>query len=134
MLLKLTKSVRNCQHPILWRNHQNWNLSFRNFLLKYEPRIKDNELHGKEQKIYTNFFYFHIFYFDIYFYIFSDSRSFKKRCQKKVVRSPSTPCFQFSLIRENYFYGVHRYFLILSIEKFYDVVMYWYRLFCAYRL
>ena len=60
MLSKLTKSVRKCQHPILWRNHQNWNLSFRNFLLKYEPRIKDKELHDKEQKIYTNLFYFYV--------------------------------------------------------------------------
>ena len=25
MLSKLAKSMRNCQHPILWRNHQNWN-------------------------------------------------------------------------------------------------------------
>ena len=58
MLSKLTKSVRNCQHPILWRNYQNWNLSLCNFLLKYEPRIKDKEPHHKEQKIYTNFFYF----------------------------------------------------------------------------
>ena len=35
-------------------------------------------------------------------------------------------CSQFSLIRVNYFYGVHKYFVILSIEKFYDVV-YWKR-------
>ena len=26
-----------------WRNHRNWNLPFHNFLLKYEPRIKDKE-------------------------------------------------------------------------------------------
>ena len=31
-----------------------------NSKLKYEPRIKDKELHDKEQKIYTNFFYFYI--------------------------------------------------------------------------
>ena len=60
MLTKLTKFVRNCQHAILWHNHQNWNLSFRNFLIKYEPRIKDQELHDKEQKVYTNFLYFYI--------------------------------------------------------------------------
>ena len=30
---------------------QNWNLSFCNFLLKYEPRMKDKEPHDKEQKI-----------------------------------------------------------------------------------
>ena len=46
MLLKLTKSARNCQH----RNPQNWKLSFRNFLLQHGPRIKDKELHDKEQK------------------------------------------------------------------------------------
>ena len=57
MLLKLTKSVRNCQHPILWSNHQIWNLSFRDFFLKYEPHIKGKQLHDKEQEIYTNFFY-----------------------------------------------------------------------------
>ena len=57
MLLKLTKSVRNCQHPILRRNHQNWNWSFRNFLVKYEPRIKDKELHDEKQKIYTIFLF-----------------------------------------------------------------------------
>ena len=57
MLLKLTKSVRNCQHPILRRNHQNWNLFFRNFLVKYEPRIKDKELHDEKQKIYTIFLF-----------------------------------------------------------------------------
>ena len=51
MLSKLTKSMRNCQHPILWGNDQNWNLSFRNFLLKYETPIKDN-------KKYTQFFLF----------------------------------------------------------------------------
>ena len=56
MLSKLKKSLRNCQHFILWRNHQNWNLPFRNFLWKYEPRIKDKEHHDREQKIYTNFF------------------------------------------------------------------------------
>ena len=60
MLSKLTKSVRNCQHPILWRNYQNRNLSFCNFLLKYEPRVKDTEPCDKEQKIYTNFFYFYV--------------------------------------------------------------------------
>ena len=51
MLSKLTKSMRNCQHPILWRHHQNKNLSFRNFLLKYELRIKD-----KENNFHLNFF------------------------------------------------------------------------------
>ena len=56
ILSKLTKSVRNCQHHILWRNSQNWNLSFRKFLLKYEPCIKDKEPHDKEQKIYTTLF------------------------------------------------------------------------------
>ena len=54
-LSKLTKSGRNWQHPILWRK-----LPFRNFLLKYEPLIKDKELHDKEHKIYTNFFYFYV--------------------------------------------------------------------------
>ena len=28
----------------LWRNHQNRNFSFRNFLLRYEPRTKNKEL------------------------------------------------------------------------------------------
>ena len=28
---QLMKSVTNCQHPIPWHNHQNWNFSFRNF-------------------------------------------------------------------------------------------------------
>ena len=32
-------------------------LVWRNFLLKYEHRIKDKELHDKEQKIYTDFFF-----------------------------------------------------------------------------
>ena len=41
MLSKFKKFVRNCQHPILWRNHQNMNFSFCYFLLKYEPRIKN---------------------------------------------------------------------------------------------
>ena len=57
---KLTKSVRYCQHPILWRNHQNWNLSFGNFLLIYEPSIKDTELHDMEQTVYRTFFYFYV--------------------------------------------------------------------------
>ena len=60
MSSKLTKSVRNCQHPTLWRNHQNWSLSSRIFLIKYEPYINDKQLHVKEQKIYTNFFYFYV--------------------------------------------------------------------------
>ena len=47
---KLTTSVRNGQHPILRRNHQNWTLPFRNFLLKNEPCIKDKELHDKKQR------------------------------------------------------------------------------------
>ena len=37
---------------ILRRNHQNWN-----FLIKYEPRIKDKELHDEKQKIYTIFLF-----------------------------------------------------------------------------
>ena len=41
-------------------NDQNRNLSFRDFLLKYETPIKDNELHDKKQKIYTFFFYFYV--------------------------------------------------------------------------
>ena len=49
---------------------------------------------------------------------FKDSRSFKKGCQKKVVQPPFPPCSQFSLIRDNYFYGVHSYFKILCIENF----------------
>ena len=60
MLSKLTKSVRNYQHPILWRNHQNWNLFFRNFLLKYKSCMNDKELLKKEQKICTNFFFFYV--------------------------------------------------------------------------
>ena len=52
--------IDEIQHPILWRNHQNWNLSFRNFLLKCETRINDKDLHDKEQKIYTNLFYFYL--------------------------------------------------------------------------
>ena len=42
---------------ILRRNHQNWNLSFHNVLIKYEPRIKDKELHDEKQKIYTIFLF-----------------------------------------------------------------------------
>ena len=57
---KLAKSVRNCKHPILWQNHQNWNLRFRNYLLKYEARIKEKEVHAKKQKTYTNLFYFFV--------------------------------------------------------------------------
>ena len=68
VLPKLTKSVRNYQHPILWRNHQNWNLFFRNFLLKYKPCINDKELHEKEQKAYTNFFYFYVLNFHLTFF------------------------------------------------------------------
>ena len=30
-------------------NHQNWKFSFRKVLLKYEPRIKDKELHDKDK-------------------------------------------------------------------------------------
>ena len=33
-----------------------------NFLLKYEPRIKDKEFHDKEQKIYTKNMYIFSFY------------------------------------------------------------------------
>ena len=43
------------QYPRLRRHRKNWNLSFGNFLLKNEPRIKD-----KVQNIYTNSFYFYI--------------------------------------------------------------------------
>ena len=60
MPLKLTESMSDCYHPILSRKHQNWNLPYRNFLLKYEHRIKDKELFQNEQKIYLNFFYFYI--------------------------------------------------------------------------
>ena len=35
MLSKFRKSVRNCQYPILWCNHQNMNFCFCFFLLKY---------------------------------------------------------------------------------------------------
>ena len=35
-------------------------MSIRNFLLKYEPCVKDKELQHREQKIYTNFFHFYI--------------------------------------------------------------------------
>ena len=38
----------NCQHLILSRNHQNMNFSFCYYLLKDEPRIKDNEIYDKE--------------------------------------------------------------------------------------
>ena len=37
----------NFQHPIFWSTQQIWNLYFRNFLLKYESRIKDKELYDK---------------------------------------------------------------------------------------
>ena len=53
------KSVGNCQYLILWRNHQDLNLYFDNFVLKYEPHIKDKELH-KAQNIYTHLFYFYV--------------------------------------------------------------------------
>ena len=49
-----------CHYPILWRNLQNWNLPFRNFLLKYELRIKDKEVHDKDQKINKNLFSFKV--------------------------------------------------------------------------
>ena len=29
-------------------------------MLKHEPRIKDEEFHDEEQKIYPNFFYFYV--------------------------------------------------------------------------
>ena len=54
---KFKKSVRNCQHHILWRNHQNINFSYCYFLLKYEPRINDSELLDKEQNRHRIFFY-----------------------------------------------------------------------------
>ena len=60
MLSKLTKPVTNCQYPILWRNYQTWNLHFRNFLLKYDSRIKDKELHDKKKK-YTQIFFIFTF-------------------------------------------------------------------------
>ena len=44
----------------LWCNHQNWNLSFCNVLLKSEPHIKDKKLYVKKQKKHTNFFYFYV--------------------------------------------------------------------------
>ena len=47
---------------------------------------------------------------------FRDLSNFKKRYQKKVVQSPCSPCSQFSLISDNYFYSVHRYFVILSTD------------------
>ena len=36
------------------------NFSFFYFLLNYEPYIKDKELYGKEQKVYTNFLYIYV--------------------------------------------------------------------------
>ena len=57
---KSAKSMSNCQLPILWRNHQNENLYFRNFLWKYERRIRHKKLHDKDQKIYTNSFCFYV--------------------------------------------------------------------------
>ena len=48
MLSKFRKSVMNCEHLILSRNHQNMNFSFCYYLLKDEPRIKDNEIYDKE--------------------------------------------------------------------------------------
>ena len=58
MLLKSKKSVRTCQHPILWHNHQNMNFSFCYFLLNSDP-MKGNSRNSydKEQKIHRNFFY-----------------------------------------------------------------------------
>ena len=38
-------------------------LVWRNVLLKYENRIKYKELYDKEQKIYTDFFFFIINFF-----------------------------------------------------------------------
>ena len=35
---------------VLWRNHQNWNFYFCNFLLRDEACIKNKEIHDKEQK------------------------------------------------------------------------------------
>ena len=55
ILSKLTIFVRNCQHPILWRIYQNWNLSFCN--LKYEPRINENNSMRRSK---TNFLYFYV--------------------------------------------------------------------------
>ena len=90
LLSKLTKSVRSYQHLFfVTRNHENWNLSFRNFLLKYEPRIKDKELHDKEQKIYTTFFYFYVLKelsLKNFSYIFSKRKFLRKKIMQKIMQ------------------------------------------------
>ena len=57
-----------------------------NSLLKYEHRIKDKELHEKEQKIYTDFFFITIFALkELSLTIFSqifDKRKFLRRSCK----------------------------------------------------
>ena len=51
--------VRNCQRPILWHNHQNCDLSFRNFLLKYEPRSKKRNSMIKRKNIHKFVLFLH---------------------------------------------------------------------------
>ena len=53
-VVRMTKFMRNCKYPILWRN---CNFSFRNFLLKYEPQKSKRYTQIKSKK-YTQFFLF----------------------------------------------------------------------------
>ena len=61
---------------------ENFSLSFRNFLLKYEPHINDKELHDKEQKIYTIFFHFYVLK-ELFSEIFNEKKILKKIMQNK---------------------------------------------------
>ena len=56
---------------------------------------------------------------------FSEVQGVLRNATRRIFFNHSlTPCSQFGLIRDNYFYSVHRYFVILSIEKLYDIVIY----------
>ena len=106
----------------LWCNHQNWNLSFCNVLLKSEPHIKDKKLYVKKQKKHTNFFYFYVL------------KKISSNFSITVPPPPPHPSYLppfipnsvwLELDQSDYFYDVHMYFAILSTEKFYDAVIYW---------
>ena len=61
-------------------------LVWRNFLLKYEHRIKDKELHDKEQKIYTDSFYFFFHFKRTFTYKFSIN-FWQKEILKKIMQN-----------------------------------------------
>ena len=159
-VVKMTKFMRNCQHPILWCN---CNLSFRNFLWKHELR-RSKRYTQIRSKNYTQFFLFlrfkrrtftekffinfqqneilmkimkNIFwsrsickiYFeytsrrDVICKKVSETEEVLRRAIKRCCSITLPPCSQFSLIRDNYFYSVRRYFVILNIAKFFNFVI-----------